>query len=356
MSLLPAFPVRDCGVSDNPGAESAVPLGVTSVRNQTKTLALDVVLMVVAGFAPAIAMGLAGWSNGANVAILSGLAIFIACMGGTGWRTGLVISLPFALLAGLADWAAPSPVWAACVLAFAAFLRGYAARAGMHDALIMTVISLGFIVASPPQSDPSLAAPMYVALVALGASVWATFVMFLLRHRLHQHQHTRLDPRRVMAFSLVLALLVGAATWAVVALDLGHTGGWIILTIVVVFQPSLGAGFTKAAHRAAGTVLGFLIAILVGLLVHSGPLLSLAGTVFLMAAFMLMLQGRPYWLYATVLTPAIVLLESAGSTVDKVAEERLGATLIGVAVTLIVMLALTPFADRLFGTSSAATT
>ena len=159
-----------------------------------------------------------------------------------------------------------------------------------------------------------------------------------------------------MAFSLVLALLVGAATWAVVALDLGHTGGWIILTIVVVFQPSLGAGFTKAAHRAAGTVLGFLIAILVGLLVHSGPLLSLAGTVFLMAAFMLMLQGSPYWLYATVLTPAIVLLESAGSTVDKVAEERLGATLIGVAVTLIVMLALTPFANRLFGTSSAATT
>jgi hypothetical protein len=250
--------------------------------------------------------------------------------------------------------AAATPVWAGVVLAFAAFLRGYAARAGMHDALIMTVISLGFIAASPPQSDSSLDAPMYVALVALGASVWATFVMFLLRHRLHQHQHTRLDPQRVMAFSLVLALLVGAATWAVVALDLGHTGGWVILTIVVVFQPSLGAGFTKAAHRAAGTVLGFLIAILVGLLVHSGPLLYLVGTVLLMAAFMLMLKGRPYWLYATVLTPAIVLLESAGSTVDKVAEERLGATLIGVAVTLIVMLALTPFANRLFGASPAA--
>ena len=225
----------------------------------------------------------------------------------------------------------------------------------MHDALIMTVISLGFIAASPPQSDPSIAAPVFVALVALGASVWATLIMYLLRHRLHQHQHTPLDPTRVMTFSLVLALLVGVATWAVVALDLGHTGGWIILTIVVVFQPSLGAGFTKAAHRAAGTVLGFLIAILVGLLVPSGPLLSLIGTVFLMVAFLLMLQGRPYWLYATVLTPAIVLLESSGSTVDTVAKVRLGATLIGVAVTLIVMLALVPFSTRLFGTSSATT-
>jgi uncharacterized membrane protein YccC len=159
----------------------------------------------------------------------------------------------------------------------------------------------------------------------------------------------------VLTFSLVLAFLVGAATWAVVALDLGHTGGWIILTIVVVFQPSLGAGFTKAAHRAAGTVLGFLIAILVGSLVPGGPLLSVIGTVFLMVAVFFMLQGRPYWLYATVLTPAIVLLESSGSTVNTVAEERLGATLIGVAVTLIVMLALVPFSTRLFGASPATT-
>ena len=328
---------------------------MSSVRQQTKTLAFDVVLMVVAGFAPAIGMGFAGWSNGVNVAILSGLAIFIACMGGTGWRTGLFVSLPFAILAGLADWAGSTAVWAAIVLAFAAFLRGYAAKAGMHDALIMTVISLGFIAASPPQSNSSLPAPLFVALVALGASAWATLVMYLLRHRLHQHQHTRLDPTRVLTFSLVLAFLVGAATWAVVALDLGHTGGWIILTIVVVFQPSLGAGFTKAAHRAAGTVLGFLIAILVGSLVPGGPLLSLIGTVFLMVAFFFMLQGRPYWLYATVLTPAIVLLESSGSTVNTVAEERLGATLIGVAGTLIVMLALVPFSTRLFGASPATT-
>jgi len=137
------------------------------------------------------------------------------------------------------------------------------------------------------------------------------------------------------------------ATWFVVDLDLGHTGGWIILTIVVVFQPSLGDGFRKAAHRAAGTVLGFVIAVLIGALVTNVGLLYLIGTVFLMIAFILMMQGRPYWLYATVLTPAIVLLESAGSTVDEVAEQRLGATLIGVTVTVLVMLALTPFTKHL---------
>ena len=320
---------------------------MSSIRHQFRTLSVDVVLMVIAGFAPAILMGFLGWTDGVNIATLSGLAVFIACMGGTGWRTGLFISLPFALFAGLADWVAPNPWLAAVVLATAAFLRGYAAKAGMHDALIMTVIALGFFVASPIPNDLPIASPLYVALISLAASLWATLVMFLLRNRLHVRQHTGLDSRRVLAYSLVLALLVGVATWGVVDLELGHTGGWIILTIVVVFQPSLGDGFRKAVDRAAGTILGFAIAVLVGAFVTNVGLLYFVGTIFLMVAFILMLQGRPYWLYAAVLTPAIVLLESSGSTVDEVADQRLGATLIGVIFTLLVMLALTPLTKHL---------
>jgi uncharacterized membrane protein YgaE (UPF0421/DUF939 family) len=136
------------------------------------------------------------------------------------------------------------------------------------------------------------------------------------------------------------------ATWVVVDRDLGHTGGWVILTIVVIVQPALGAGLTKAAQRAAGTVLGFAIAIAIGSILGTGPLLYALGTAFLMAALVVMLQGRPYWVYAALLTPAIVLLESAGSTVDQVAKERLAATLAGVAITILVLLVLAPFAKH----------
>lgn len=318
-----------------------------STRRHVRTLVVDVILMVAAGFIPAVVMGILGWSAGVNVALLSGLAAFIACMGGTGWRTGLAIALPFSVFAGLATWVAPNPWLAALVLAAAAFLRGYAAKVGMHDALIMTVIALGYIVASPVPDGTPIASPLYVSLVSLLASLWATLVMFLLRRRLHVREHTALDPTRVLPFSLMLAVLVGVATWCVVALNLGHTGGWIILTILVVFQPSSSEGFRKAAERAAGTVLGFAIAIVVGAVVPSGGFLYLVGFLFLMCAFLLMLQGSPYWLYATVLTPAIVLLESAGSSVDAVAEQRLGATLIGVFATVLVLLVIAPFATRL---------
>lgn len=321
-----------------------------SSRNQVKTLAGDVTLMVIAGFVPAIVLGLLGWTAGVNIAILSGLAVFIACMGGNGWRSGLIISAPFAVFAGLADLVALNPWFAALVLAVAAFLRGYAAKVGMHDALVMTVIALGFFVASPIPLGASGVfnpIPVYVTVVSFMAALWATLVMFLLRHRLHVREHVAIDPVRVLPFSLVLAGLVGVATWFVVDLNLGHTGGWIILTILVVLQPSLGAGFTKAAHRAAGTIIGIIIAVVIGTLVTNQGLLYVVGTAFLLVAFTFMLQGRPYWLYATVLTPAIVLLESAGSTVRELSEERLGATLIGVAATVLVMLALAPFAKYL---------
>jgi len=288
---------------------------MTKGGRQLRTLVVAVVLMVIAGFVPAFAMGLVGWADGVNVGILAGTAVLIACLGGTGWRTGLIVSLPFALFAGLANWAAPNPWLAAIVLAGAALVRGYAAKAGMHDALTMAVIALGFIVTSPVSVAGSLpvTSAAYVALLCLACGLWATLVIFLLRRRLHLHQHTGLDPIRVVTYSLTLAGLVGVATWFVIDLGLGHTGGWIILTILVVFQPSLGAGFKKAAARAAGTVLG---------------IASL--------------------LFVAFLTPGIVLLDSAGSTVQLVAEQRLGATLIGVLGTVVVMLALAPLSTRLF--------
>lgn len=318
---------------------------------------IAVALMVITGLLPSLGIGLLGWDTGTNIAMLAGIAVFMACIGGNGWRTGLAICLPFAVLAGLADWAAPEPWLAAIVLAVAAFLRGYAAKVGQHNALMMVVIALGFIVVSPASANSadSFTSAIYVALLSLACGLWATLVTFVLRHRLHAREHIGLDPIRVLAYSLSLAGLVGVATWFVVDLRLGHAGGWVILTIVVVFQPSLGAGFTKALSRAAGTILGISIALVAGVLVSGIWLAYLVGTLFLIASFLFMLQGRPYWLFVALLTPGIVLFDSAGSTVQAVAQERLGATLVGVVATVLVMLALAPLGKYLTASSTVST-
>jgi hypothetical protein len=302
--------------------------------------------MVIAGFAPAIVMGALGWKSAVSVAMLAGLATFMACTMGRGWHTGLVMAVPFSIMTALTVWAAPYALAAAVVLAVAAFFRGYAAKAGMQNAFLTVVIALGFIVAEPPAFTVSVPSPILAGLIALVTTIWVTLIVFIAKRWVHAPKLAPIETRRVLWFSSVLALMVGIATWFVVDLKLGHGGGWIILTIVVVYQPNLGDGFKKAGARAVGTLVGFVIAILVGLVVQNGPILYLLGTVCLVAAMVVMLTGKPYWYFAALLTPAIVLYDSAGSTVTKVALERLEATIIGIAITLVFMLLLLPLARR----------
>ncbi len=315
---------------------------------KTKSIAISVILMVVAGFAPAIVMGALGWKSAVSVAMLGGLATFLACTMGRGWHTGLVMAVPFSIMTALTVWSAPYALAAAIVLAIAAFLRGYGGKAGMQNAFLTTVIALGFIVAEPPKFSGSLPAPLIAGGIMLLTTLWVTLIVFIAQRWVHPPKLAPLSTSRMLWFSSILALMVGIATWFVVDLSLGHGGGWIILTIVVVYQPNLGDGFKKAGSRALGTVIGFIIAVAVGAVVESGSILYLLGTICMIAAMVVMLTGKPYWVFAALLTPAIVLYESAGSTVTKVAIQRLDATLVGVAIVLVFMLALVGL-NRLFG-------
>ena len=313
---------------------------------KTKNIAISVFLMVFAGFSPAIVMGALGWKSAVSVAMLAGLATFMACTMGKGWTSGLIIAVPFSVLTTLTAWAAPIAIAAAIVLAVAAFLRGYGAKAGLHNAFLTMVIALGFLVAEPPKFSGTVPSPIVAGLVTLATALWVTLIAFLAKRWVHPPKLAPIEMIRVVWFSSVLALLVGIATWCVVHFDLGHGGGWIILTILVVFQPYLDTSFSKAWGRALGTLAGFFIAIGVGVIVTNGPLLYLIGTIFLIASMVFMLDGKAYWLFAAFLTPAIVLYESAGSTVTKVAIERLEATVVGIVGTLLVLAILYPLAKH----------
>ena len=318
----------------------------SSKRAKVTAIATSVLLMVIAGFAPAIVMGVLGWQSAVNVAMLGGLAAFLACVMGRGWQTGLVIAVPYSVMTALTVWAAPYPLAAAIVLAAAAFGRGYGAKVGLHNALLTTVIALGFLVAAPPKFDTAVPSAVVAGLIMLGTTLWVTLVVFISRRWVHPPTLSPVDTAAVLWFSSTLALLVGVATWFIVDFKLGHAGAWIILTIAVVYQPSARAGMKKAGQRALGTFLGFLIAMLVSLAVSSGPLLYLLGTVFMVASIVVMLSGKPYWWFIALLTPAVVLFSSAGSVVTKVAVERLDATLIGLAAVLLVVLIEIPLGRR----------
>lgn len=334
-------------MSDGHGAPAPESSASHPARKAVKTIVVSMVLLNIAAFAPALILGALGLEGAVFVAMLAGLSSFLACFMGSGWKTGLRVSVPFAVFCALTVWAAPYAWAAAIVLGAAAFWRGYGARLGLHNALMMTVISLGFIVTDPPKFQESFSAPVLTGVVALAASLYVTLIMFFARRWMHPPALTKLVTPRVLAYSSVLAVVIGGVTWFVIHFELGQGGAWIILTILVVFQPYLGTSFTKAGQRIVGTVLGFVLALIIGQFVSSGPVLYVLGVILFMVAGTCMMLGKPYWTFVIFLTPAVVLFTSAGSTVDKTAVVRLEATSAGVLVVLLVMIALTPLAKFL---------
>lgn len=318
-----------------------------TTAHRTRALVLGVALVSVTTFAPVIVVSAIGWQSITPFALLAGLSAVVAALTGGGWRTSAALAVPFAAFAAAASWTHALPLAAALVLAAAAFLRGLAAVVGLHNAIMTSVITLGFIVAQPPTAQGDLPAPLAVALVVLAACLWVTLIAVVTSRWAKAPTLHPLPRPRAIGFAAVLSLMVGLAAWCVARFDLGHAGAWIILTIVVVLQPYLKDGMRKAAERSGGTLLGFGLAVLVGVLTSSPTVLIIVGVACLVLATASMVMGHPYWHYATFLTAAIILFEGADGSVLHTAEERLAATLIAVVATMAVILALTPVMRRL---------
>jgi uncharacterized membrane protein YccC len=85
---------------------------------------------------------------------------------------------------------------------------------------------------------------------------------------------------------------------------------WLTITLVLTMQPYFGLTYTRALERIAGTVIGGLLAALIGL-VCTTPI-SIALAMFPLAVAALAVRTVSYGLYMAALTPLIVLLVDIG--------------------------------------------
>jgi uncharacterized membrane protein YccC len=138
-----------------------------------------------------------------------------------------------------------------------------------------------------------------------------------------------------VVFGITMAIVTGVTMGIVVATGIGHTGAWILLTIVIVSQPRIHDTYQKALQRALGTALGFGIALAIALLVSNKTLLLVAGVLFLTLAVYVKLDARSkYWQFTAFLTPGIVLVEGSSGNVRALDIDRLWASFLGIAIAL----------------------
>ena len=103
------------------------------------------------------------------------------------------------------------------------------------------------------------------------------------------------------------ALRAGVIALPVLALTARYGGvysHWATITLVFCLQPYFAATWARTAERCAGTVLGGVLAAVIGLLVHTDLQLAIAMLPLTLCAFAL--RAVNYSLYVAVLTPMVV--------------------------------------------------
>lgn len=286
--------------------------------------ALDHPVIAAAIFMPVMAGMLPTVLGGARIALISVPVLVVAC--------GLaVVGHGNAILAGV--------VMGATSLAF-----GLSCRSGANKFLVMVPITVGFIVCVPPNLATDVTANVgFVALVTLVGSLWGVGLGWVVTRR---STHQSPEPEawsRTWAYAITLALLTGLAAAISIATNWGHAGGWFVLTVVIVFQPYLRVAAQKTFQRAGGTVVGVGIALVIDFVVPWTPVKAIIGAALFPIAIVILIKPQyPYWAYTAVLTPGIVLLEGAATSIAITAGSRLAATFAGVALSLVAVVVLAP--------------
>lgn len=304
------------------------------------TLTASVLGLLFLVAVPSLTLRVLGFDALAGDVVLACATGMIAATFGP-WRPAASTSLLLGVGAAVAVLAAATPWVALVLMASCGAAMGVAARYGVAGFVSLAPIAIGFVLSEPPADPAVIVGVAYAGSAMFGAAIGS---------RVHQHLPAKeLQPihrSRALAYGGMLALLAGVSGWFVADLSLGHAGAWLLMTYFVVIQPYLRDGWRKAVERAAGTVIGFGIAVGLGLLIDVRWLVFTIGVIGLVVGIWVRIKNGAYWRYTVALTVGIVLAEGASSSVISTGEQRLWATVIGTGVSMAAMALLMPIYRR----------
>lgn len=293
-------------------------------------------LIFFAVLVPAPLVSALGFGTAGSFIGLAGVGSVIAVLT-VGLRSGLLFTLAAGVAAAALTLASVTWWSAAIVMSVVALAFGLTARRGWQGGLVTMIIALSFIASDGAGAVEPLGRA--AAVLGIGVIVWGAIVAGItsLVFRRPVFPAKPESPRTVLGYVSMLVIVTFITQSLAIGLDLGHVGGWLVMTPFLVILPNIHDGFVKSLRRAAGTVGGFLIVIALSELTTSHAILSAIGAIAFTAALYAKLKNWNYFFFALFLTPGIVILEGLSSSVTQLAEYRLEATLLAIALSLAVM-------------------
>lgn len=304
------------------------------------------VVVLVASMIPGILLTTFGMPAAGSAASLGAIGGAIAIVSTTR-RNAAWAALVMGAAVFLAASTASVPFLAVTAFVLIGAFTGLLNYRGLSAAFIFVPICAGFaLTQSSVLTHNGVVNALFIGAVTAGAAVLPALLVPLIAKNLPVAPVTVFAPGVVIGYAINLALLLGVTSFLTLHFAINHLGSWLILTIAVIVQPSLQATWTKGLQRAAGTLLGFFIAVGVAGSIPLPGLFFAIGNLFIVLALMQRVRNRPYWQYAMFLTPGIVLLDGTNASILSTADDRLLATFVGAMICLVVLGLERPFYKR----------
>ncbi|MCB9413171.1 MAG: FUSC family protein [Actinobacteria bacterium] len=240
----------------------------------------------------------------------------------------LVALAVLAMLTVVALLSYGEPWLAAVIMGLVGVGLGLSTRAGLHGIALNIAIfgaSAFFAVDAPVGQVGSMAAALSTAMAIVAGGALAILAFLLVA------RGKTLPPTPVFSWSdtvvhtVTLAVTLSVATAILLTSDRTPVAAWLLVTIIVLSQPVDRVTVRRSAERVVGTLAGAALAGLVILVVTAEWLLIAVALVCLVFAWSYRLshppveQGRGYWVYALIWTPAMVVLavpQGGSATLD----------------------------------------
>ena len=317
-------------------------------RTRSVVLVLVVVLslllteQIARGFGIERAVGLLSLANLATLVI--GIKL--------GWRQALLGVGSLAVLTIPAELSQGDPAAGTVVMTLTALALGLSARWQLQPVYWLMVVSLCLLVTNSPLAATPTSSDLARLVGAVAAS--GSLTTLLLSKLLPRPDGADTPGAFVVAHSWRRALAYGSLLAATTLITTPtalqnhwHTNGlWLILTPFLVLRPFVRDAWRVALHRSLGTLAGVALVVLVApnlppTLPLQVPAIALAAITAAIAAR----KGHPA-LMVTVLTGTIVLFNSNAADLSLMADKRLLACAIGIAISLGVMALAHPIEQR----------
>lgn len=299
---------------------------------------LEILAVLIVAVAPFFLASKIWWAGIVTIAIF-GLFVAVFATATLGPELALRFVLAFAVVGTAAIAASGTPLIAGLLVAGCAYGIAMCALRGMTTAMLQIAIFVPYLMHASPAPAPGGSRDFIyyftVALTLLLAGAWGTAITWLIRRSKPLPKRPAIPLRHdaVLAGGIV-AVVTGLITFFALTRAASTEWVWILLTIFILTKPTPDLNWRRAQSRVIGTAIGVGVAALIGAIGLPTLLLNVLGALTMSAALTLQLKGQPYWLYASFLTPAVILVDSASNDTGELALQRLIYTVVGVAFAI----------------------